>query len=356
MIICSPQYGLKPNSNAGGEVYDEEVLKGLANLGNQIEIILPFGKNYDEKQKNWKVYNLSIPFIHYSYLFNLVILSKLYKIYKKTKFKVLRVHSPYLVGIGALLFKKFFAKDIKIVTTYFHFEDRFVFNLIDKLFIKKWDHIITISEATRNDLIKKYNVTPEKITLAYCGISTKYKKNEISRKDNKKQITFCGYLIKRKNINFIIDVASKIKERDIVFNIIGDGPEKKSLKEYVKTKNLEDKFIFWGYLSEDNKIEILQQSDIFVFPSLMEGFGLAPVEAMACGLPTIVSDRGSLPEIVDDGGLVLPLDDQTWVDSIEKILNDKEFAQILSEKALKKSANYNWEDVVSMINGVIKKL
>lgn len=113
MIICSPQYGLKQNSNAGGEVYDEMVLKGLADLGNKIEIILPYGKNYDKNQKNWEVYNLSIPYIHYSYLYNLAIFPKLYRIHKKTNFKILRVHSPYFVGIGAWLFKKFFAKDKK---------------------------------------------------------------------------------------------------------------------------------------------------------------------------------------------------------------------------------------------------
>lgn len=356
MIICSPQYGLKPNSNAGGEVYDEMVLKGLADFGNQIEIILPYGKSYDKNQKNWNVYNLGIPYIHFSYLFNFAILPKLYKIYKKTKFKILRVHSPYFVGIGALLFKKFFAKDIKIVTTYFHFEPFFLFNVIDKLLIKKWDHIITISEATRNDLINKYDISPEKITLAYCGISKKYKKSDSVNKSDKKQITFCGILIKRKNVDFIIDIASKIGTKDAVFNIIGDGPEMDNLKAYAKEKNAYDKFVFWGYLSEDKKIEILQASDIFLFPSFMEGFGLAPVEAMACGVPTLVSDRGSLPEVVGDGGLILPLDEDKWIDSIVRILSDKELSKELSKKAVEKSAKYNWEEVVGKINSAMTKI
>lgn len=356
MIICSPQYGLKPDSNAGGEVYDEKVLSGLADLGNQIEIILPRGKDYNKNQKKWNVYHLRVPFIHYSYLFNLVILPKLYQIYKRTKFKILRVHSPYLVGIGALFFKKFFAKDIKIVTTYFHFENNIIFYFIDRLLIKHWDYIVTISDATRDQLISKYGISPDKIILSSCGISKTYKPDKSLIRSDKKQITFCGYLIKRKNVKFIIDIASNLKVKDVVFNIIGGGPDLESLKAYALQMKVVDKFKFWGYLEEHKKVEVLQLSDIFIFPSLMEGFGLAPVEAMACGVPTIVSDKGSLPEVVDDGGLVLPLDVNIWVDSVNNILNKENLFQDLSKKALKKSAQYSWEKVVDKINLLMKKI
>lgn len=358
MIICSPQYGLKQNSNAGGEVYDEMVLKGLADLGNEIEIILPYGKSCNKNQKNWRVYNLSIPFIHYSYLFNLAILPRLYKLYKRTRFKILRVHSPYFVGIGAWLFKKLFAKDVKIVATYFHFEKNFIFNLIDRLLIKKWDHIITISETTRNILIKRYKISPEKITQSYCGISEKYKENKKREIDNKtkKQLTFCGYLIKRKNISFIIDIVKNLGDMDINFNVIGNGPELNALKKYARQNNIDEKITFWGFLEEDKKIEILQSSDIFIFPSLMEGFGLAPVEAMACGIPTIVSDRGSLPEVVGEGGLVLPLNVDEWTRTIKEILNNNILQDSLSQKALEKSKQYSWEEVVKKINISLTKI
>jgi glycosyltransferase involved in cell wall biosynthesis len=363
MTICSPQYGLSSTSPAGGEVYDEKILKGLADKGVNIEIILPYGKPYDTTQKNWNVHHLSLPLIHHSYFFNLAIISSLISIHKKTNFKVLRIHSPYYVGIGAWIFKKLFAPDIRLITTYFHFEDKLIFRLIDKIFIKRWDHIITISQATKKVLVEKYRILEEKITIAYPGISKEYiskpKSKEVLKKYDlldKFVVSFCGMLIKRKNVKFLIDLIKLLSSQNVSFLIIGDGPEHKSLENYASKKGVTSKMVFTGFLSEKDKIAAIQSSDIFVFPSLMEGFGLSPIEAMACGIPTIVSNRGSLPEVVENGGIILSLNVRSWANMIEKLIASSQLRNGWAYKAQKRAHNFNWTEAINETYDMLCKL
>jgi glycosyltransferase involved in cell wall biosynthesis len=228
MIICSPQYGLRHNSFVGGEVYDEKILKGLADKGHKIEIILPYKKTYDKTQKNWNVTFVPIPFLHYSYLFNFATIPLLVKIYKKTKFDVLRVHSPYLTGIGAFIFKKLFAKNIKVVATYHHLENKILFNIIDKFIANKWDLIITVSKFTKSQLIEKYKIDPDKIIVAYNGVDKKYIPGEKDQKtinkyklNGKFVLVFCGTISKRKNVIFLLDVMAKLKGGSTVLVVVG---------------------------------------------------------------------------------------------------------------------------------------
>jgi glycosyltransferase involved in cell wall biosynthesis len=363
MIICSPQYGLKPNSNAGGEVYDEMILKGLADLGAQIEIILPYGKPYDRTQKNWRIRHIGTPYIHVSYLFNIAMLPALIATYRQTKFDILRVHSPYLVGIGAWLFKILFAPNVKLVATYFHFENKPLYDLIDRILIKKWDFIITLSESTKNVLMSKYGISEDKILLSYPGISTKYspreKDQEMIKKfgpENRFVLSFCGIFIPRKNIPFLLDVIKKMNDPAITLVIVGDGPEKESLVNRTHELGIQKNIVFTGYLSENDKIAVLRSSDLFVFPSLMEGFGMAPAEAMACGIPTIVSDRGSLPEMVSAGGISLELDVEKWAQKIAELKNNENLRRELSQKALVRSKNFSWQRAAEKIEHHYKKL
>ncbi|MFA6136377.1 MAG: glycosyltransferase family 4 protein [Candidatus Paceibacterota bacterium] len=351
IVICSPQYGLKPNSDAGGEVYDEKILKGLADKGVKVEIILPYGKEYDQNQKNWFVHHIKIPFIHYSYLFNLAIILQLISIYKKTHFKILRIHSPYYVGIGAWIFKNVFAKEVKLVTTYFHFEDKIVFNLIDRMFINKWDHIITSSQTTAQQIKTDYKIKKEKISIIYPGID----QPEPIAVKRQNEISFCGKLIKRKNVNFLIELMRELKNDGIKLNIIGNGPLKNKLGYKIKKLGLENNIFILSNLKNKEKDQAIRQSKIFVFPSLMEGFGLAPLEAMALGVPVVASDRGALPETVGEGGIVIPLDKNLWAREIKNIIRNPQLAKKLSEQGKNWVKKFTWEEAISKIIELTKR-
>src|SRR4030042_6153846 len=139
MVICSPQLGLNPNSILGGEVFDREILLGLAKKNIKIEVILPKGKPYDKKVKNVNITYLQIT--HFpAILGNLIYIPYLFKVYSKTKFQILRIHQPQFLGFGCLFFK-LFRKKVKLVATYHQFrEANFLF--LSKLINNIWDHII----------------------------------------------------------------------------------------------------------------------------------------------------------------------------------------------------------------------
>ncbi len=353
MIICSPQYGLSPNSAAGGEVHDEHILKGLAEKGVRVEIILPFGKRWDKSQKNWCVHSVPVPYVHYSYLFNIVILPLLFTIYKKTRFQILRVHSPYYVGIGAFLFKKFFAPRVTLIATYHHLENKIFFRLIDYLLIHCWDTITTVSQFTKSQLIERYGVLPERIVIIPNGVSDEFhpaeKDTEIFRRyktDARFSILSSGLLIPRKNFTFLLEVVSMLRDPEIALLIVGTGPEKDKLERMVRELGLQQQVFFLGYLSKAEYVKVVQAADLFAFPSLLEGFGLAPLEAMACGTPVVTSTSGSLPEVVGDGGLVLELDIHIWVQAIRSLKKNRALSEQLRSKGIARARLFSWESAI----------
>lgn len=279
MIICSPQLGLSPESNLGGEVHDREMIKALDNLGVTILIILPWGKKYPPL-KHAKVYFLPTPFVYPPLLFNFLVLPYLFYLYWKYHFEILRVHSPYFVGFGAIFFKLFFPT-VKTIATFHHLEKGKT--KLDQFLVRKFDVITTVSQATRDDLGTGV-VIPN-------GVDEKFKstpKNpKLVRKyhlEGKRVILYFGQLIKRKNIPFLFGVIKKLPQ-NYVLVICGDGPLRYELESKTPPRT-----IFTGRISEADKVDYYNLADIFVYPSLKEGFGLSVAEAMACGKPVVASN------------------------------------------------------------------
>ena len=102
--------------------------------------------------------------------------------------------------------------------------------------------------------------------------------------------------------------------------------------------------VFTGWVPEEDKPTLYSGARALVFPSLYEGFGLPPLEALACGTPVIASNRGSLPEIVGDGGLLLEPDDlEGLAAAMQKLLSDDTLREDLREKGLAHAARFSWE-------------
>ena len=274
LVVCSPQLGISSQSNSGGEVYDRETLKYLCDLGVKVIVILPKNKPCF-KHQNLIVYYLPISFVWPPYLFNLLILPYLFGILKNHKFNILRVHSPYFVGLGALIFKFFLSSKINLVVHYHHLEDNFLFDLINKLFIKKWDVITADSQFTKNEIVEKYELNKEKIKIIYAGVDKKFKpkmkKDFLLKKynlKNKKVLLFLGGLKPRKNIGFLLRLMTKIQEENIKLLIVGEGRLKSKLIKIKNKLGLKNKVIFTGFIKEEEKIDYYNLADIFLFPAL----------------------------------------------------------------------------------------
>jgi len=355
IIVCSPQLGLSPKTNLGGEVYDREIIEKLCNLGVRVVVILPFGKKY-KHHKNLKVYFLPIPIVWPPFIFNFLIIPWLFYIYWKEKFNILRVHSPYFTGIGALIFKIFYS-NVPIVATYHHLEDeKLLYRLINKLFINKWDKIVTDSGFCKKELIENYDIKNDKIKIVYSGIKKRRLKSAITNNlkkrliaeyklENKKVLLSLGNLSKRKNLGFLLEVLKGLDD-NVVLIICGKGKEKERLKSKAEKLGVKNRVFFAGFVKEEEKQIYFNLADVFVFASKKEGFGISVLEAEAYGLPVVVSNNSSLPEVVKDGksGYLCDLGDRSdWSDKIKKLLENDKLRKKMGRNAKKFAKKFTWK-------------
>jgi glycosyltransferase involved in cell wall biosynthesis len=230
--------------------------------------------------------------------------------------------------------------------------------LLLKQVVQKVDKIIAPSISTKNDLIECLNTPEEKIDVVYNAVSPHYAPaspdcdhEEIKRKFGirNKYIFFAGNLEPRKNLIRLMEAfnmsRSKLGE-DYQLVICGKKGwlYKDILQTYEKLK-MDDDIILTNYVTEEDLLSLYQCADIFAFPTLYEGFGFPPLEAMGCGVPVIASNVSSLPEIVGDAALLVdPLDTAQISEAIVTMANSESLRKQLIEKGLKQSAKFSWED------------
>lgn len=231
------------------------------------------------------------------------------------------------------------------------------------------DAIIAISEHTKKDIQKYLRVPDEKIFVIPSAASDEYKvindKDRINKVKNKyktgdKYLLHIGTLNPRKNLLFLIDVFYEVSKRlpDYKLVIVGkEGWYYDKLYQKVEKYGLQGKVVFTGYIDEADKVYLYNGSSLFVFPSLYEGFGLPPLEAMKCAIPVISSNTSSLPEVVSDAGILLsPTDKKGWIDSITRVLIDKKLYENLSKKSLEQANKFSWERCAKQTLEVYKKV
>ncbi len=363
--ICSPHLGINPESILGGEIFDRQILLGLAEKGVNIEIILPFTLKHDD-HKNWHITNL--PIVHFpAILFNIFILPYLFILYKLRKFRIIRIHSPRYVGLGCLIFKMINPK-VKLIATYHQFRETNFFWL-SKIVNKAWDHIICDSENVKRELNRKYGISLTNITVVHNGVPSYLKpmpKNKQLMKQFKLQgkniLLYMGLFIDRKTPLFLIDVLKKLvqKDKNIILLMVGKGELEHQIISRAKDNGVFNNLRLIKQVFGEEKNQIKKLEDLFVFPSKDEGFALAPLEAMACGVPVIENNRHSAAEAVTNGknGYLCQTDNiNDWTNKINKILSDLKLRTKMSDNCLKRiNKEFDWEQAVNHHIAVFKKL
>lgn len=352
MVICSPQLGLNPKSVLGGEVYDREILLGLARKGIKIVAILPKGKPHDKSVKNWKI--TYVPFSHFPAIISwLLYFPYLYILYKKEKFSAISIHQPQFLGPVCLIFK--ILAHVKLVVTFHRFEET-NFGLFAKLINNLWDQIICDSEFVKQKIVREFKIDSKKITVVHNGVPNYLKpakKDKMLAKkfnlDHKIVLLFMGLFINRKNPLFLLDVLGEISKsnENVVIIFLGKGPLKDKISQKAKALKIENKIILMDPVFESAKNKIHNLADIFVHPSLDEGFALAPLEAMACAKPVLMTDGYSAKEAVEDGTngfLCRPNDLENWAKKLTSLVNNKSLREKMGNASLKKvKREFQWE-------------
>lgn len=223
--------------------------------------------------------------------------------------------------------------------------------------VEKADKIIAVSGHTKNDLINLFNAKAEKIEVIYEGVDENFRPvktpeslKEIKHKYNlpEKFILFVGTIEPRKNIKRLIEAFYDLtKNRKMEHSLViagGKGWHYDDVFNTVEKLKLGKKIIFTDYVRGSELPLLYNAADLFVYPSLYEGFGLPPLEAMACGVPVVTSNTSSLPEVVGDAAvLVDPADVQTMAEAIKQTLEDKNLREKMIKQGFIQAKKFSWE-------------
>lgn len=219
------------------------------------------------------------------------------------------------------------------------------------------DHVIAISEYTKKDITALLGLPEEKITViyeaadeAFCPIREKSELDRVRAKyrTGDRFLLHVGTINPRKNLEFLVRVfAAARKKVGPSWKLVITGKKGwyyEGLFRAVEELGIQDAVIFTGYVDESDKPALYNAASIFTFPSLFEGAGLPPVEAMQCGIPVVSSNTSSLPEMVGSGGILLsPTDDKGWVRALTSLMTDASLRREYGAKGQKQAKRFSWE-------------
>ena len=236
--------------------------------------------------------------------------------------------------------------------------------------IKKNSVIITVSQNSKRDISRAYNLNGVNIFIAPSGFDIKkfypcdrLKIDEVISKYslNKEYILYTGAIRIHKNVKNLIKAfyKSKLFTKNIELVIVGKrGNDKfsKHITNLVKELNIENNIKFIDFVS-DNELACLYSGALaFVFPSLYEGFGAPPLEAMACGTPVVVSNVSSLPEVCGDAALYVdPQNVNDIAQKLVKITTDYQLRDKLIKKGFEQIKNFSWDNTVKILENLLKE-
>lgn len=224
--------------------------------------------------------------------------------------------------------------------------------------VRKAKVIFTDSENSKNDILRFFKVRPDKIIVEYVALNKGFvhkekqdvlyllKKYGIS--EGKKVIMYVGNLKPHKNLIRLLHAYCKMKDREATcLVLVGKAFDNRELDVEIAKLGIEAQVVKTGIVDREDLVNFYNLADLFVFPSLYEGFGLPPLEAMSCGTPVVCSNNSSLPEVVGDAAFTFdPYDESAIRNAMERVLFDEELAAGLVKKGYERVKKFDGSDII----------
>jgi glycosyltransferase involved in cell wall biosynthesis len=216
--------------------------------------------------------------------------------------------------------------------------------------------VITVSHCSKREIGKYLHIEPEQVSVIYEGTTPGC--IPLPQPDVQKLISqryqiefpyvlFVGSLTRRKNIEGALQAFARLSPQHPQLRFVLVGPrawQKTPVEVTVKSLAIQDKILLTGPVPDSDLPYLYNGARMFLFPSLYEGFGLPPLEAMACGTPVVTSNASSLPEVVGDAAvLVDPYDVDAIAEAMRRILSDPTLAEDLRQRGLQRARQFTWE-------------
>jgi glycosyltransferase involved in cell wall biosynthesis len=243
-------------------------------------------------------------------------------------------------------------------------------DILYSLTLKRCDHIIAVSKCTKNDIIECYGIAEKKIEVIYNGVEEGFRQVEkqealnIVAKANlvlpEKFVLFIGTLEPRKNVLTLIKAFDRIKEKGIVEELVIIGKKGwlfEETLEYLRCSKFNSQIHYLGHVEDYALPSIYSLAEIFVYPSLYEGFGYPILEAMACGTPVITNSTPALLEVLDGAGSVV---DATSVDilaeAIVHLIDNKTLQKQFQDRGLTRARELSVRKKAEATLGMYKRI
>ncbi|HUE87782.1 MAG TPA: glycosyltransferase family 1 protein [Vicinamibacterales bacterium] len=232
--------------------------------------------------------------------------------------------------------------------------------------VHKSDRILTVSEASKRDILHFFDIAPDKVSVIYNAIDERFlAAPDEERMDQIRQryqldhpfLLYVGNIKRHKNLERLIDAFGRARAGgldDLKLVIIGDEISKyPPLRQSVHRHRLDKHVRFLGFQPHDTLAAFYRLARAFVFPSLYEGFGLPPLEAMACGTPVVTSNVSSLPEVAGNAAILVdPYEPASIADGITRAVTDESARADLIARGLARARDFSWSQSASSIHRI----
>jgi len=218
--------------------------------------------------------------------------------------------------------------------------------------------VLTISEFSKMDIVRRYRVPPEKVVVTPLAADPMFcPSHDMDRLAAVRErygtgdrfILCVGNLQPRKNLRTLIDAYVKLRRADAIRHKLVLVGRKAWLYDDIfavaRASGYADDLVFTDYVPDEDLVALYNAAELFVYPSIFEGFGLPPLEAMACGTPVVCSNTSALPEVVGDAARTVdPLDAEALAAAIATVSGNAALRQRLSERGIARASCFSWED------------
>ena len=231
---------------------------------------------------------------------------------------------------------------------------------IEKDGMNQADHIITVSEHTRRTVIDKYGISPDKVSTVHNAVEPlpeDYLKIEKTPR-KEKIVTFLGRITMQKGPEYFVEAAAMVlkKVHNVRFVMAGGGDMMEKMIRLAARRGISDRFHFIGFLRGKEVYEMYKNSDVFIMPSVSEPFGIAPLEAMQMGVPSIISKQSGCAEILSNVIKVDYWDVNEMANAIYSIITYPAMFNQLQERGLDEVGQIVWKKAGTKVINIYKKL
>lgn len=233
--------------------------------------------------------------------------------------------------------------------------------------LKRSEHVFTVSENSKKDLQHFFGTPPSKITITYNGVDGDFREKEKAEvryllskfgiPEDKKVLLYVGNLKPHKNLQRLLEAFKALNRDDTILLLVGKAFRNLTLEQREAELGIKNRVIHTGLVSKEELIDLYNLADVFVFPSLYEGFGIPPLEAMACGTPVIAANNSSIPEAVGDAAILVDAADTAQItEAIRNLLDDQALAEEYIRRGKAQYRKFPWDNVTTTIRQTLEGL